>query len=63
MIRGYEHVILRTIKNLETHDFWDLHCNNMLILDRERRKRQGKEQANVQVSFEAVKRASIGYFY
>ena len=23
----------------EIHDFWDLHCNNMLTFDRERRKR------------------------
>ena len=39
MIRKYEHVILRTIKNIETHDFWHQHCNNMLILDRGRHKR------------------------
>ena len=35
----------------------------MLILDRERRKRRGKGQANAQVSFEAAKRAPIGYYY
>ena len=38
------YVILRTIKNLETYDFWDLHCNNVLILDRECRKRRCKGQ-------------------
>ena len=37
MIRKYEHVIQQTIQNIETHHFWALHCNNMLILDRERR--------------------------
>ena len=63
MIRKYEHVILRTIKNIETHDFWHQHCNNMLILDRERHKRRGKGQANAQVNFEAAKRAPIGYYY
>ena len=63
MIRGYEHAILRTILSVETHDFWDLHCNNMLILDRERRKRRGKGQAGAQVGFEAAKRAPIGYYY
>ena len=63
MIRKYEHVIQRTIQNIETHDFWKIHCNNMLILDRERRKRRGKGQANAQVSFEAAKRAPIGYYY
>ena len=31
----------------------------MLILDRERRKRRGKGQANAQVSFAAAKRAPI----
>ena len=35
----------------------------MLILDRERRKRRGKGQANAQVSFEASKKAPIGYYY
>ena len=35
----------------------------MLILDRERRKRRGKGQANAHVSFEAAKRAPIGYYY
>ena len=35
----------------------------MLILDRERRKRRGKGQANAQVSFEASERAPIGYYY
>ena len=35
----------------------------MLILDRERRKRRGKGQANAQVSFEVAKRALIGYCY
>ena len=35
----------------------------MLILDRERRKRRGKGQANSQVSFEAAKGALIGYYY
>ena len=45
----YEHVIQRTIQNIEAYDFWDLHCNNMLILDRERRKRRGKGQANSQI--------------
>jgi hypothetical protein len=63
MIRKYEHVIQRTIQNIETHDFWKIHCNNMLILDRERRKRRGKGQANAQVSFAAAKRAPIGYYY
>ena len=63
MIRKNEHVIQRTIQNIQTHDFWALHCNNMLILDRERRKRCGKGQANAQVSFEAAKRAPIGYYY
>ena len=48
MIRSYEHVILLTIKNLETHDSWFLHCN-MLILDRGRRKRRGKGQENAQI--------------
>ena len=62
-IRKYEHVIQRTIQNIETHDFWKIHCNNMLILDRERRKRRGKGQANAQVSFEVAKRALIGYYY
>ena len=33
-IRKYEHVIQRTIQNIETHDFWKIHCNNTLILDR-----------------------------
>ena len=33
MIRMYKHVIQLTIQNIEIHDFWDLHCNNMLILD------------------------------
>ena len=62
-IRKYEHVIQRTIQNIETHDFWKIHSNNMLILDRERRKRRGKGQANAQVSFAAAKRAPIGYYY
>ena len=62
-IRKYEHVIQRTIQNIETHDFWEIQCNNMLILDRERRKRRGKVQANAQVSFEMAKRAPIGYYY
>ena len=35
----------------------------MLILDRERQRRRGKGQANAQVSFEAAKRAPIGYYY
>ena len=35
----------------------------MLILDRERRKRRDKGQANAQVSFEVAKRAPIGYYY
>ena len=35
----------------------------MLILGWERRKRRGKGRANAQVSFEAVKRAPIGYYY
>ena len=35
----------------------------MLILDRERRKRRGKGQANSQVRFEVAKRAPIGYYY
>ena len=34
-----------------------------LILDQERCKCRGKGQANAQVSFEAAKRASIGYYY
>ena len=63
MIRKYEHVIQRTIQNIETHDFWNMHCNNMLMLDRECHKRRGKGQANVQVSFEAAKRAPIDYYY
>ena len=63
MIRKYELVIQRTIQNIETHNFWNIHCNNMLILDRERRKRHGKGQANAHVSFEAAKRAPIGYYY
>ena len=63
MTRKYEHVIQRTIQNIETHDFWNMHCNNMLILGRERRKRRGKGQANAQVSFEAAKRAPIDYYY
>ena len=63
MVRKYEHVIQRTIQNIEAHDFWRIHCNNMLILDRERRKRRGKGQANFQVSVEASKRAPIGYYY
>ena len=50
MIRKYEHVIQRAIQGVETHDCWNIHCNNMLILDRERRKRRGKGQANAQVS-------------
>ena len=60
MIRRYEYVIQQTI---ETHDLQNIHCNNMLILDRERRKRLGKGQTNAQVSFEAAKRAPIGYYY
>ena len=63
MIRKYEHDIQWTIQNIETSDIWDLPCNNMLILDRERRKRRGKGQANAQVSFEAAKRAPIVYYY
>ena len=63
MTRKYEHDIQRTIQNIETHDFWNMHCNNMLILDRERRKRHGKGQPNAQVSFEAAKRAPISYYY
>ena len=35
----------------------------MLILDRGRRKRHGGGQANAQVSFEATKRATIGYYH
>ena len=62
-IRKYEHVIQRTIQNIETHDFWEIHCNNILILDRERRKRHGKGQVNAQVSFKVAKRAPIGYYY
>ena len=62
MIRKYEHVIRRAIQNIETHDFWNMHCN-MLIFDRERRKCRGKGQANAQVSFEAAKRAPVGYYY
>ena len=63
MIRKYEHVIQRTIQNIEDHDFWKMHCNNMAILDQERRNRRGKGQANAQVSFQAAKRAPIGYYY
>ena len=59
----YEHVIQRTIQNIETHDFWKIHCNHMSILDRERRKRRGKGQANAQVSFAAAKGTPIGYYY
>ena len=29
MIRKYEHVIQRTIQNIEAHGFWKMHCNNM----------------------------------
>ena len=54
---------LEYLLTTETHDFWKIHCNNMLILDRERRKRRGKGQANAQVSFAAAKRAPIGYYY
>ena len=64
MIRKYEHVIQRTIQNhIETYDFWDLHRNDMLILDQKRRKRRGKGQANARVSFEVAKRVPIGYYY
>ena len=45
MIRKYDHVIQRTIQNIKAHDFWKMHCNNMAILDQERRKRRGKGQA------------------
>ena len=45
-IRKYEHVIQRTIQNIDTHDFREIHCNNMLILDRERHKRRGKGQVS-----------------
>ena len=31
-IQKYEHVIQRMIQNIETHDFWKIHCNHMLIL-------------------------------
>ena len=61
MIRTCEHVIQRMIQNIETRDFWDLYCNNMLIPGRERRKRRSKGQANAEVSFEAAKTAPIGY--
>ena len=61
--RKYLHTIHRTIQNTEAHDFWKIHCNNMVILDQERRKRRGKGQANAQVSFQAAKRAPIGYCY
>ena len=56
----YEHVIQRMIQNIETHDFWKIHCNHMLILDRERRKRRGKGQPNAHVSFAAAKGTPIG---
>ena len=29
MIRKYEHVVQRMIQNIETHDYWDLHRNNV----------------------------------
>ena len=35
----------------------------ILILDRECRKRRSKGQANAQVSFQAAKRAPVGYYY
>ena len=63
MIWKYEHVILRTIKNIETHDFWHQHCNDLLILNREHHKCRGKVQTNAQVNFEAGKRAPIGNYY
>ena len=62
-IQKYEYAILRTIQNIETHDFWKVHCKNMSVLDRERRKPRGKGQANAQVGFAAAKRAPIGYYY
>ena len=62
-IRKYEHVIQRAVQNIDTHDFREIHCNNMAILDQERRKHRGKGQANAQVSFQPTKRAPIGYYY
>ena len=44
-------------------NFWKIHCNNLSILDRERRKRPDKRQANAEVSFGTIKRAPIGYYY
>ena len=45
-IRKYEHAIQRAMQNIDTHDFREIHCNNMLILDRERHKRRGKGQVS-----------------
>ena len=42
IIRVYERAIQWAIQNIEIHDFWDLHYNNMLTLDRERSKHHGK---------------------
>ena len=63
MIRKYEHDIQWTIQNIETSDIWDLPCNNMLILDRERRKRRGEGEAYAQVGIEAAGSAPIVYYY
>ena len=45
-IRKYKHAIQRTMQSIETHDFGKIPRNNMLILDRECRKRRSKGQAN-----------------
>ena len=45
-IRKYEHIIQRAMQNIDTHDFREIHCNNMLILDRERHKRRGNGQVS-----------------
>lgn len=63
MVREYDHVIQWMIQNIKTHGSRDLHCNNMLIIDRESRKHRGKGQANDRVYFEAAKRAPISYYY
>ena len=62
MIQKYEHIILQTIKILRPMTF-ETCIATMSILDRERRKRRDKGQVKAQVSFEAAKRALIGYYY
>ena len=60
--RKCEHFIQQTVQNLRPMTSWAC-ITTMLILDRKRRKRRGNGQANAQVSFEATKRAPIGYCY